>query len=98
MLVWTRVGEDASIVDFFGEEDSGMARRLVAEIATLAQDRGVMTLSVSLNESHPLAVVVLRDGISPARFRSGGDNPVEDLSSENRPAAQRLVLNARGSG
>jgi GNAT superfamily N-acetyltransferase len=52
-VVWTRGGEDASIVDFFGEDDAGMARRLVAEIATLAQDRGVMTLSVSLNESHP---------------------------------------------
>jgi hypothetical protein len=52
-VVWTRGGEDASIVDFFGEEDSGMARSLVAEIATLAQERGVTTLSVSMNEAHP---------------------------------------------
>ena len=52
-VVWTRGGEDACIVDFLGEEDSGMARRLIVEIATLAQHSGIMTLSVSLNESHP---------------------------------------------
>jgi hypothetical protein len=52
-VVWTHAGEDASIVDLFGEEDSGMVRRLVAEVTALAQKRGVMTLSVSINESHP---------------------------------------------
>jgi len=52
-VVWTFGKEDASIVDFFGEEDSGMARRLVTEIVTVAQERGIVTLSVSLNESHP---------------------------------------------
>ena len=52
-VVWTRGEEDASIVDFFGEDDAGMVRRLVAEIMALAQEQGVMTLSVSMNEAHP---------------------------------------------
>ena len=51
--VWTEAGEDASIVDLFGDDQCGMMGRLVAEIAALARNRGVMTLSVSINESHP---------------------------------------------
>jgi hypothetical protein len=51
--VWTQTGEDASIVDLFGEAHSELMRCLIAEIAALAQKRGVLTLSVSVNESHP---------------------------------------------
>ena len=79
-VVWTRVGEDASIVDFFGEEDSGMARRLVAEIATLAQECGVMTLSVSLNESHPLLSLFCEMG-----FRLRDSVPVVIIPSKTFP-------------
>ena len=52
-IVWTQKEEDAWIVDLFGEEDPQMMRSLVAEIIALAQKRGVMTLSVSMNEAHP---------------------------------------------
>jgi hypothetical protein len=52
-VVWTHTGKDAYIVDLFGEDDLGMVRRLVAEVTALARERGMMTLSVSLNESHP---------------------------------------------
>ena len=97
-VVWTRCGENASIVDFFGENDSGMVRRLVAEIATLAQDARCNDAKRIAQRVPSLAVVVLQDGIPPARFRSGGDNPVENLPSQNRPAANRLVFDARGSG
>jgi hypothetical protein len=74
------VGEDASIVDFFGEEDSGMARRLVAEIATLAQERGVMTLSVSLNESHSWLSLFYEMG-----FRLRDSVPVVIIPSKTFP-------------
>jgi hypothetical protein len=52
-VVWTHAGEDASIVDLFGEEDPEMVRHLIAEITALALKRGMMTLSVSMNEAHP---------------------------------------------
>jgi hypothetical protein len=52
-VVWTHAEEDASIVDIFGDEDPQMVRRLVTEVTVLARERGMMTLSVSLNESHP---------------------------------------------
>jgi hypothetical protein len=52
-VVWNHAGEDASIVDLFGEEDRGIVRRLAAEVTALALKRGVMTISVSMNEAHP---------------------------------------------
>ena len=51
--VWTQTNEDASIADLFGEQDSAMVRGLVAAITALAEKRGLMTLSISVNESHP---------------------------------------------
>jgi len=52
-VVWTQTNEDASIVDLFGEKNPGMLKCLVGEVAARTQKRGVMTLSVSINESHP---------------------------------------------
>ena len=50
--VWLRTDEDAFIVDIFGEQEPGIVRCLVSEIAALAQRREVMTLSISISESH----------------------------------------------
>ena len=83
---------------FLAKMTPRMVRRLVAEITTLAQDARCHDAKRIAQRVPSLAVVVLRDGIPPARFRSGGDNPVENLPSQNRPAANRLVLDARGSG
>ena len=79
-VVWTRGGEDASIVDFFGEDDAGMARRLVAEIMALAQERGVMTLSVSMNEAHPWLSLFCEMG-----FRVRDSVPVVIIPSKTFP-------------
>ena len=52
-VVWTQAGEDAVVVDLFGEEDPAMVKGLLAKTAAHLAKRGVMTLSVWLNESHP---------------------------------------------
>jgi hypothetical protein len=79
-VVWTQAEEDASIVDLFGEDDSGMARRLVGETAALAQKRGVMTLSVSVNESHPWLSLFSEMG-----FRLRDSVPVVIIPSKTFP-------------
>lgn len=79
-VVWTNAGEDASIVDLFGEEDPGMVRRLVAEITTLAQKRRVITLSVSISESHPWLSLLSEMG-----FRLRDSVPVVVIPSKTFP-------------
>jgi hypothetical protein len=77
-LVWTQAGEDASIVDLFGEEDRGMVRRLAAEVTALALKRGVMTLGVSMNEAHPW-----RSLFSEMGFRLRDSAPVMIIPSKS---------------
>lgn len=77
-VVWTQAGEDASIVDLFGEEDAGMVRRLVAEITILAHKRGAVTLSVSLNESHRW-----RSLFGEMRFRVRDSAPIVIITSKS---------------
>ena len=79
-IVWTHAGEDAAIVDLFGENDSRMVTRLVAEITTLAQARGLMTLSVLLNESHRWLSVFCEMG-----FRLRDSVPVVIIPSKTFP-------------
>jgi hypothetical protein len=52
-VVWTQKEDDALIVDLFAQAEIGIVRRLLAEVVALAQKRSVMTLSASVNESHP---------------------------------------------
>jgi hypothetical protein len=75
--VWVHFGEDVSIVDLFGEADPGMVRSLIAEITALAQRRGVMTLSVLVNESHPWLSVFTEMG-----FRVRDSVPVVIIPSK----------------
>jgi hypothetical protein len=77
-IVWTQNGEDASIVDLFGEEDRKMVQRLIAEITALARERGVETLSVSMNEGHPWLSVFSEMG-----FRRRESVPVMIIPSKN---------------
>jgi hypothetical protein len=51
--VWTQAGENASVVDMFGENDPVIVKGLLSEVITRLTKSGVMTLSVWLNESHP---------------------------------------------
>lgn len=50
--IWTQAGEDASVVDLFGENDPAIVKGLLAEICGHLTRCGVMTLSVWLNELH----------------------------------------------
>ena len=76
-VVWTQAEENASIVDLFGEEDPGMVRCLVAKISALAENRSVMTLSVSINESHPWLSLLSEMG-----FRVRDSSPVVIIPSK----------------
>jgi hypothetical protein len=52
-VVWAQTGEDAVVVDLFGEDDTMMVKGLLAAVTVCLTNRGVMTLSVWLNETHP---------------------------------------------
>jgi GNAT superfamily N-acetyltransferase len=51
--VWTEAGEDASIVDLFGEDNPAMVKALVSEVIRRLTKHPVTTVSLWLNESHP---------------------------------------------
>jgi hypothetical protein len=51
--IWTEVGKDAFVVDLFGENDPAVVKGLLSEVASYLTERGVMTLSVWQNDSHP---------------------------------------------
>ena len=51
--VWTQAGEDATVVDLFGENNPAIVKALLAEIVARLRNSGVMTFSLWLNESHP---------------------------------------------
>jgi len=76
--VWTQKEEDASIVDLFGEDDPGMMRRLIAEVVGLVHNRGLMTVSVSVNESHPWISLFSEMG-----FRLRESSPVAVIPSKS---------------
>ena len=51
--VWTETGKDAFVVDLFGEHDAAVVRGLLGAVVSYLIERGVMTLSAWLNNSHP---------------------------------------------
>jgi hypothetical protein len=51
--VWTEAGQDGSVVDLFGEDNPAIVKALLAGVVGRLTDRGVMTLSIWLNELHP---------------------------------------------
>jgi hypothetical protein len=52
-VIWTQAGEDASIVDLFGENDSVVVKALLTAVVRRLSKSHVTTLSIWLNESHP---------------------------------------------
>lgn len=51
--VFSQEGQDAMLVDLFGEEDPMVTKGLVNDVADRMAKRGVMTLSVWLSDGHP---------------------------------------------
>jgi GNAT superfamily N-acetyltransferase len=70
-VIFSHTGEDASIVDLFGLDDTAMWTALVAEIVVLLRGRGVITLSTSLLASDPRAGLLKKLG-----FRARESCPV----------------------
>jgi hypothetical protein len=76
-VVLSQSEEDSSIVDLFGEKDSAMVRRLVSAVTALGQQRGLMTVSVWMNESHPWRLLFSQMG-----FRLRDSAPVMIIPSK----------------
>ena len=51
--VWTQSGEDASVVDLFGENNPVIVKTLLSEVVTRLTNSDVTTVSLWLNEWHP---------------------------------------------
>jgi hypothetical protein len=51
--VWTKAEEDATVVDLFGDNNPAIVKALLAEVIARLTNCGVMTVSLSLTESHP---------------------------------------------
>jgi hypothetical protein len=51
--IWMEAGEDAWVIDLFGENDPAIVNELLSEIVATLRRRAVMTLSVWLNDNHP---------------------------------------------
>jgi hypothetical protein len=51
--IWMEAGEDAWVIDLFGENDPAIVKGLMSEIVATLRRRAVMTLSVWLNDNHP---------------------------------------------
>jgi len=85
-LVFSHTGEDASIADMFGLDDTSLWTALVAEAAALLRARGVITLSMATLASDPRAGLLRELG-----FRARESCPVVvcGLGSDGRPSAGR---------
>jgi hypothetical protein len=79
-IVWTQTEDDASIIDLFGQKDRNMVQCLIAEVTHLARERGIETLSVSMNEAHPWLPLFLDMG-----FRRRESSPVMIIPSKTFP-------------
>jgi hypothetical protein len=85
--VWTQAGEDASVADLFGENDPATVKALLGEVIARLINRGVMTLSVWLNESHPW-----RSWYSEMRFRVRDSAPLATIAKGGDLKASRWCL------
>ncbi len=60
--VYAQQGDDADLMDLFGEPDPEVARGLVASLVSLLRRRGAQTLSAHVIEGHPLGRVLADRG------------------------------------
>jgi hypothetical protein len=63
--VFAQAGEDATMVDCVSGGDAHLALLLVERLTELLRNKGVMTLSAHVVESHPLVPVLRRAGFRP---------------------------------
>ncbi len=87
--VWTQAGEDAYLLDWFGENDPVIGRALLAETAAHLSTRGVMTLNVWLMETHPWLPWCSESG-----FRVRDDAPVVFVPA----SSLATTVNVEGAG
>jgi hypothetical protein len=86
-VVWTQSGEDAEIVDLFGENDSRIVKALVTAVVHRISKSHVTTLSIWLNESHPWISMCaemgfrVRDTLPMVCVASAGTNEVVGVTS-----------------
>lgn len=60
--VFTHAGEDATLIDMFGETDSKVVRGILTTILSLLRGRNVVTISASLHNAHPWTKVLIEQG------------------------------------
>jgi Acetyltransferase (GNAT) domain len=63
--VFTHIGEDATLVDLFGDEAPSAISGLVSRVVDLLRERGVVTVSVPISESHPWLPLLQGLGFKP---------------------------------
>lgn len=81
-VILTQSGENASIVDLFGFEQTEMFRSLLAEVVLLLRERGVITVSMPILASHR------RVGwLADLGFRPRESSPVVLLAAGKRGTA-----------
>jgi len=83
-LVLTQEGEDARIMDLFGEEDLGMLGGLISHAIELLRTRGVITVSAPLLASHRWGRLFERLGFSKRDSCPVITYPVAGCSTDNR--------------
>ncbi len=85
-LIFTLRGEDASIVDLFGFEETEILGSLIAHAADVLRGRGVITVSAPILASHPRVALFERMG-----FRARESVPVLLYTPSGHGAAQNAA-------
>jgi hypothetical protein len=63
--IYTHTGDDATLADLFGINDPTIFTALVQYVVAVLRQRGVMTLSAPILESHPWVPLLRRLGFRP---------------------------------
>jgi hypothetical protein len=61
-VIFTQTGEDATLVDLFGIDEAAVIISLVERVMELLRERGVMTVSAPMFETHPWIPLLQRVG------------------------------------
>ncbi len=84
--VFTSAGEDASLVDLFGVEDPTVISDVVNTVVVLLRDRGVVTVSAPMLETHPWIPLLHRLG-----FRARETSPVVVYVSPGSQSKRSII-------
>lgn len=61
-VVFTQTGEDAALVDFWSVDESAVLRRLIQQVTLYVRQRGAVTVSASMIDTHPWIPILQRLG------------------------------------